>query len=166
MNTRARPWLRRVLAATTFGAMTVAGCSGQHGDGSNPAGENGPGTEAVAYAPMHRLNRTEYRNTIRDLLGSSLDPAADFPADDVSYGYDNIAAVLTVSPLQFELYEAAAEELAKEALASKERPPLSPKNILLTFPPAALGNTPTIFVMSKLLRSLVVSISERLKIIL
>ena len=65
---------------------------------------------------MHRLNRTQYKNTVRDLLGTSLDPSADLPADDVSYGYDNIAAVLTVSPLHVELYEAAAEELTKEAL--------------------------------------------------
>jgi hypothetical protein len=103
-----------MLVAGSFSGLVVAGCSGQHGDGAG--GELAPKTEGVAYAPMHRLNRTEYRNTIRDLLGSSLDPAADFPADDVSYGYDNIAAVLTVSPLQVELYEAAAEELAKEAL--------------------------------------------------
>jgi hypothetical protein len=66
---------------------------------------------------MHRLNRTEYRNTVRDLLGTGLDPAADFPADDISLGFDNIAQVLTISPLQFELWEGAAEELAKEALA-------------------------------------------------
>jgi hypothetical protein len=65
---------------------------------------------------MHRLNRTEYRNTTRDLLGTALDPAANFPADDVSFGFDNIAQVLTVSPLQFELYEQAAQELADEVL--------------------------------------------------
>ena len=65
---------------------------------------------------MPRLNRTEYANTTRDLLGTQLDVAQNFPADDVSLGFDNIAQVLSVSPLQFELYEQAAQELAAEAL--------------------------------------------------
>jgi hypothetical protein len=65
---------------------------------------------------MHRLNQAEYNNTVRDLLGTKLRPADDFPADDRGYGYDNIADVLSMSPLQFELYERAAEMLAKEAM--------------------------------------------------
>ena len=65
---------------------------------------------------MHRLNRVEYRNTVRDLLSTTLDHAANFPADDISYGFDNISQVLTMSPLQFELYEQAATELAAEAM--------------------------------------------------
>src|SRR5687767_14909050 len=65
---------------------------------------------------MHRLNAVEYRNSIRDLLGSSLDPAATFPADDVSLGFDNVSSVLTTPPLLVELWEQAATDLAEEAL--------------------------------------------------
>ena len=100
--------LKWALAAALF----WAGCVGEHGSGGQEGtnGSSSPEAETVALAPMHRLNHTEYRNTIRDLLGSALDPAADFPADDVSFGFDNIAAVLSMSPLQFELYETAAEQ--------------------------------------------------------
>ncbi|MBK9266704.1 MAG: DUF1592 domain-containing protein [Polyangiaceae bacterium] len=65
---------------------------------------------------MHRLNRVEYNNTVRDLLGTSLQPAKDFPADDRGYGFDNISDVLSLSPLQVELYSRAAEDLAREAM--------------------------------------------------
>lgn len=61
---------------------------------------------------IHRLNRTEYRNTLRDLLGidpAAHDIAAGLPQDDTGYGFDNIAAVLSMSPLQIEGYLNAAE---------------------------------------------------------
>jgi hypothetical protein len=58
---------------------------------------------------LHRLNRAEYNNTIRDLLGVDFQPAADFPDDDVGYGFDNIGDVLTISPLLLEKYLTAAE---------------------------------------------------------
>lgn len=67
---------------------------------------------------LHRLNRAEYNNTIRDLLGTAQTPANDFPADDFSYGFDNIADTLTLSPVQFELYELAAKALVDEAMLS------------------------------------------------
>ncbi len=65
---------------------------------------------------LHRLNTTEYNNTVRDLLWTEQTPADDFAADDVSLGFDNIADVLTLSPLQAELYERAAESLIEEAM--------------------------------------------------
>jgi hypothetical protein len=65
---------------------------------------------------MHRLNRVEYDNTVRDLLGTALQPAKDFPSDDRGYGFDNISDVLSLSPLQVELYSRAAEDLAREAM--------------------------------------------------
>jgi len=65
---------------------------------------------------IHRLNRVEYDNTVRDLLGTALQPAKDFPADDRGYGFDNISDVLSLSPLQVELYSRAAEDLAREAM--------------------------------------------------
>ncbi len=55
---------------------------------------------------IHRLNRTEYNNTIRDLVGVDFHPADDFPADDVGYGFDNIGDVLSMSPLLLEKYMA------------------------------------------------------------
>ena len=106
--------------------VVLSGCDGVIGaggpDGNNPfAGPGGSDVGAVGAQVVHRLNHTEYRNTVRDLLGTGLDPAANFPADDVSLGFDNIAQVLTVSPLQFELYEQAAEALAVEALTTGAR---------------------------------------------
>ena len=55
-----------------------------------------------------RLNRVEYNNTIRDLLGVPIRPADEFPVDDSGYGFDNIGDVLTVSPMLMEKYLAAA----------------------------------------------------------
>ena len=105
--------------------VALVGCDGVIGSGG-PGGNDpfsGPGGDvgAIGAQVMHRLNRTEYRNTVRDLLGTQLDPAASFPADDVSLGFDNIAQVLTISPLQFELYEQAAEDLALEMLTTAIR---------------------------------------------
>ncbi|MBB6049596.1 DUF1592 domain-containing protein [Armatimonas rosea] len=65
---------------------------------------------------MRRLNRAEYNNTIRDLLGVTLRPADEFPNDDVGYGFDNIGDVLSISPLLMEKYLSAAEKVAEEAV--------------------------------------------------
>ena len=56
-----------------------------------------------------RLNRVEYDNTIRDLLGVAGPPSKDFPVDDSGYGFDNNGDVLSVSPLLMEKYMAAAK---------------------------------------------------------
>ncbi len=103
----------------TLPLIVLLGCDGVIGssDGHGPfAGPGGGDVGAVGADIMHRLNQTEYRNTTRDLLGTQLDPAANFPADDVSFGFDNISQVLSVSPLLFELYEQAAQGLAAEVL--------------------------------------------------
>ena len=63
-----------------------------------------------------RLNRTEYNNTIRDLLGVHSQPAADFPPDDSAFGFDNIAQALSISPSLMEKYLATAERVAREAV--------------------------------------------------
>ena len=65
---------------------------------------------------MRRLNRAEYDNTIRDLLLIDFKPSADFPTDDVGYGFDNIGDVLSLSPLLFEKYLDAAEKAAAQAI--------------------------------------------------
>ena len=63
-----------------------------------------------------RLNRVEYNNTVRDLLGVDGRPADDFPQDDSAYGFDNIAQALSVSPLLMEKYVATAERIARMAV--------------------------------------------------
>ena len=65
-----------------------------------------------------RLNRNEYTNTIRDLLGVRFRADRDFPADDSGDGFDNIGDVLTVSPLLTERYLAAAERIARWAMST------------------------------------------------
>ena len=62
-----------------------------------------------------RLNRFEYTNTIRDLLGVNFRAQDEFPADDSGYGFDNIGDVLTVSPLLIDKYVGAAEKIAMRA---------------------------------------------------
>lgn len=74
---------------------------------------------------IRRLNRVEYNNTIRDLLGVDFQPAADFPSDDVGYGFDNIGDVLSISPLLMEKYLSAAEKIV-EAAVWAEDPYLAP----------------------------------------
>jgi hypothetical protein len=63
-----------------------------------------------------RLNRTEYNNTVRDLLGVDLRAADEFPHDDSGYGFDNIGDVLSTSPLLLEKQLAAAERIARTAI--------------------------------------------------
>ena len=65
---------------------------------------------------IRRLNKNEYNNTIRDLLGVKFNPADDFPSDDVGYGFDNIGDVLTMSPLLLEKYIAAARAIIEKAV--------------------------------------------------
>jgi hypothetical protein len=67
-----------------------------------------------------RLNRAEYNNTVRDLLGVDLRPADDFPQDDSGYGFDNIGDVLSLSPVLMEKYLAAAEKVARAAIFGQE----------------------------------------------
>jgi hypothetical protein len=65
---------------------------------------------------IRRLNRNEYNNTIRDLLGVDFKPAADFPSDEVGYGFDNIGDVLSLPPILMEKYLAAAEQIVTKAI--------------------------------------------------
>lgn len=69
---------------------------------------------------LHRLNRAEYNNTIRDLFGISLTPADDFPQDDVGEGFDNIGDVLSVPPLLMEKYLDAAETVAAVVIDTRD----------------------------------------------
>jgi len=79
------------------------------------------GTQDPGRVTIRRLNRVEYDNTIRDLLGIDFHPADDFPSDDVGYGFDNIGDVLWVSPLLMEKYLAAAESITAQAIVTNLR---------------------------------------------
>lgn len=65
---------------------------------------------------IRRLNRREYRNTVRDLLGVDYQPSEEFPGDDTGYGFDNIADVISLPPILFEKYLAAAEVITEKAI--------------------------------------------------
>ena len=65
---------------------------------------------------FHRLNRTEYHNAVRDLLDLEVDVAELLPADGGSYGFDNIAGVLGISPTLLERYLGAARKISRIAV--------------------------------------------------
>jgi mono/diheme cytochrome c family protein len=65
---------------------------------------------------VRRLNRAEYRNTVRDLLGVNYDTDAEFPPDDTGHGIDNIGDVLSLSPLLLEKYLTAARAVVAQAV--------------------------------------------------
>src|SRR5581483_6096519 len=100
----------------------------------NLARANCSGPRDPGRVTLRRLNRAEYNNTLRDLLGINFKPADDFPSDDVGYGFDNIGDVLTLSPLLMEKYLAAAEKAVELALQNPvhremlmAKPPGKPK---------------------------------------
>ncbi len=68
---------------------------------------------------LRRLNRNEYNNTIRDLIGITEDFSKDFPSDDVGYGFDNMGDVLSLPPLLMEKYLLAAEKITEAAITGE-----------------------------------------------
>src|SRR5579864_119432 len=87
--------------------------------------EKGIDTPALANpnpgrSPLHRLNRTEYANSIKELLAVDIDVSALLPPDDLSHGFDNMADVLTVSPTLMEGYIRAASRISREAVGDPE----------------------------------------------
>ena len=73
---------------------------------------------------VRRLNRAEYRNTIRDLMGVDYDTTSEFPPDDSGNGFDNIGDVLTLSPMLLEKYVNAAQAIVAQAV------PIVPKVVV------------------------------------
>ncbi|MBN8249532.1 MAG: DUF1592 domain-containing protein [Verrucomicrobia bacterium] len=65
---------------------------------------------------LRRLNRVEYRNTIRDLMGVDFRTDEEFPPDDTGHGFDNLGEVLTLSPLLLEKYLKAAQAIVEQAV--------------------------------------------------
>ncbi len=74
---------------------------------------------------LHRLNRTEYANAIRDLLGLDIDPAQYLPSDDSSFGFDNMAGTLGLSSTLVEAYVSAAEKISRLAVGEAATPRLT-----------------------------------------
>lgn len=69
---------------------------------------------------IRRLNKVEYNNTVRDLVGIDFKPADDFPSDDVGNGFDNIGDVLSMPPVLMEKYLDASEKIIEAAFANPE----------------------------------------------
>ena len=100
---------------------------------------------------LHRLNRAEYANAIRDLLALEIDSTALLPPDDESSGFDNIADVLTVSPSLMERYLSASWNISRLALGNlkiqpsmvthRVRPDLSQDQHIEGLPPGTRGGT-------------------------
>lgn len=105
---------------TAAGSATTPGPAAAGSAGSAGTATAG-GPLRVATEPLHRLNRLEYDNTVRDLLGTSLTPARAFPPDPRSDGLDNAADGLTFGATLFDLYLSAAKELAASTLDAAPR---------------------------------------------
>lgn len=83
------------------------------------AAKPNPGRPAI-----HRLNRSEYTNAVRDLLALEIDSAAILPADESSNGFDNLGEGLTVSPMLLERYMSAAGKIGRMAMGDASTPPV------------------------------------------
>ncbi|HEV3419831.1 MAG TPA: DUF1592 domain-containing protein [Candidatus Acidoferrum sp.] len=99
---RARPDARAAGALLTYLETTLDGAAIAH---PNPG-----------RAPVHRLNRAEYSNAVRDLLAVDVRPGDWLPVDDSGYGFDNIAAVLSTSPALLDRYMSAAHKVSRLAV--------------------------------------------------
>lgn len=86
---------------------------------------------------LRRLNRTEYRNTIRDLTGVDFRTEEEFPSDESGHGFDNLGEVLTVSPMLLEKYLDAARSIVTQAV------PVLPHTTTETRAEGASDNAPS-----------------------
>jgi hypothetical protein len=95
------------------------------------------GAETHLPAPgLHRLNRSEYTNAIRDLLGLEVDATAFLPPDDSSHGFDNMAGTLTLSPALMEAYLSAAGKISRLAMGSET----AARQVVFDVPPDTAQN--------------------------
>ncbi len=130
VSKNARQW-ERVLLKTSIGAMPPQGSPHPEAEAMTKlraylatnldraaAQANNPGNFVV-----HRLNRLEYGNAIRDLLNVNFNSTDMLPSDGGDFGFDNIAAALKTSPLLLERYLAAAIKISDEALGNKDATP-------------------------------------------
>lgn len=123
---------RRTYATGFLVAFCAAACVETLADERAPSAfRNGPesasATAACAaadergHAALHRLNRAEYDNTVRDLIAEDLHPSQELPPDDGANGFRNNADVLSVSPLHFEAFDAAAQKIATRIISGPAR---------------------------------------------
>jgi hypothetical protein len=107
-----------VLAASAFG------CVGDIGEPNGPASGalscDDEGAIFPGRAPIRRLTRFEYNNTVRDLLGDDTEPANAFPSEELGNGFGNDADAQSVSSLLAETYSSVAEDVALRATASPD----------------------------------------------
>ncbi len=114
------------LAGAGPGAMNGAGASavGASGNGSGGAPVGAGGAGSIPTTPgldlMHRLNTTEYNATVKDVLGTQLQPGTSDWRGGVVAGFDNIAAVLGVDNAQYERYVDAAEAISEDVFANAD----------------------------------------------
>jgi hypothetical protein len=107
---RSRPDAQTAAAFATFLQTTLDRAAASH---PNPG-----------RAPVHRLNRAEYSNAIRDLLAVDVRPGEWLPVDDSGYGFDNIAAVLSTSPALLDRYLSAAHRVSRLAVGDLTMKPV------------------------------------------
>lgn len=107
---RSRPDPRDTAALVTFLETTLDRAA---------AADPNPGR-----TPVHRLNRAEYSNAIRDLLAVDVRPGEWLPVDDSGYGFDNIAAVLSTSPALLDRYMSAARKVSRLAVGDLTMKPV------------------------------------------
>jgi hypothetical protein len=119
--------LRCLALSIVFGA-----CVGSIEDPNARPIDPRVGRPELGPQPLHRLNRLEYDNTIRELAGTTLRPADTFPPDGESNGFDNMAAALQLTPTLLDRYYSAAREVLDEAL--DDRP-----SYAFTYRPAEVG---------------------------
>lgn len=110
-------WPLRLTLTLAAVASFGAGCVGEIGDKPDPVVE----PAVIKGEPLHRLNRLEYNNTVRDLLGVSVRPADSFPPDSATDGFDNLADGLVLTPSLLDQYASAARDLANVALDDAPR---------------------------------------------
>jgi hypothetical protein len=119
---------------------------------------DGHGADDPGRVVIRRLNRTEYKNTIRDLLGIEA-PVENFPSDDVGYGFDNIGDVLSLPPLLMEKYLSTAEKILSRAVVVPRPKPLttdhiSGRDLSVTVGGRVLSDPPTLMNEAELYRYL------------
>lgn len=114
---------------------TTGGSGGSGAGGGGPSGALDPGR-----VPLRRLNKAEYCNTVHDLLGTAQRPCDQFPDDSTNFGFDTVASVQSLSSLNLELYEKAANALIDELMALPATDPR--RTSIFTCQPAAADPKP------------------------
>ncbi|WP_437515891.1 DUF1592 domain-containing protein [Sorangium sp. So ce1099] len=119
-------WASALLIASA--CTGVLGSGSDSGPGSSPGSDTGgdtggPGEQTTSDRQplvVRRLNRLEYNNTVRDLLGTELRPADEFPADDLGAEFSTVGSALSLSPAYVRAYEEAAYALIDDLLEAPE----------------------------------------------